>query len=124
MRLLLHSNFLSTFIRLTKNILTLQADEDLLSELEVDVREECTKFGPVDNVKVRLATNILLFLNMSRKQILPNALQNKLSIFQCNVRWIFCKGRFSEAKLAWIRHNSPNSTKLLLINSCVCASGL
>ncbi|CAD6268872.1 unnamed protein product [Miscanthus lutarioriparius] len=30
----------------------LRADEDLLSELEVDVREECAKFGPVDNVKV------------------------------------------------------------------------
>ncbi|KAF8671581.1 hypothetical protein HU200_049904 [Digitaria exilis] len=30
----------------------LYADEELLSELEEDVREECTKFGPVDNVKV------------------------------------------------------------------------
>jgi hypothetical protein len=29
----------------------LQADEEL-PELEVDVREECVKFGPVDNVKV------------------------------------------------------------------------
>ena len=61
MRLMLHSNFLFIFIRLTKNILTLQADEDLLSELEVDVGEECAKFGPVDNVKVHLATDMLLF---------------------------------------------------------------
>ncbi|CAN6325725.1 unnamed protein product [Urochloa humidicola] len=30
----------------------LRADEELLSELEADVREECIKFGPVDNVKV------------------------------------------------------------------------
>ncbi|XP_066334857.1 splicing factor U2AF-associated protein 2-like [Miscanthus floridulus] len=30
----------------------LRADEELLSELETDVREECIKFGPVDNVKV------------------------------------------------------------------------
>jgi hypothetical protein len=30
----------------------LQADEELLPDLEVDVREECVKFGPVDNVKV------------------------------------------------------------------------
>nr|CAB3490839.1 unnamed protein product [Digitaria exilis] len=30
----------------------LKADEELLSELEEDVREECSKFGPVDNVKV------------------------------------------------------------------------
>ncbi|CAN6335480.1 unnamed protein product [Urochloa humidicola] len=30
----------------------LRADEELLSELEADVREECNKFGPVDNVKV------------------------------------------------------------------------
>jgi HIV Tat-specific factor 1 len=61
MRLMLPSNFLFIFIRSTKNILTLQADEDLLSELEVDVREECAKFGPVDNVKVCLATDIFLF---------------------------------------------------------------
>jgi len=58
---MLHSNFIFIFIRLTNNILTLQADEDLLSELEVDVREECVKFGPVDNVKVCLATDMLLF---------------------------------------------------------------
>jgi HIV Tat-specific factor 1 len=30
----------------------LQADEELFTELEEDVREECIKFGPVDNVKV------------------------------------------------------------------------
>ncbi|PWZ58422.1 Protein FATTY ACID EXPORT 3, chloroplastic [Zea mays] len=30
----------------------LRADEELLSELEADVREECIKFGLVDNVKV------------------------------------------------------------------------
>ncbi|RCV36366.1 hypothetical protein SETIT_7G313100v2 [Setaria italica] len=30
----------------------LRADEELLTELEADVREECVKFGPVDNVKV------------------------------------------------------------------------
>ncbi|NP_001141229.1 uncharacterized protein LOC100273316 [Zea mays] len=30
----------------------LRADEELLPELEADVREECIKFGPVDNVKV------------------------------------------------------------------------
>ncbi|KAG2614757.1 splicing factor U2AF-associated protein 2-like [Panicum virgatum] len=30
----------------------LRADEELLSELEEDVKEECAKFGPVDNVKV------------------------------------------------------------------------
>ncbi|XP_062202251.1 splicing factor U2AF-associated protein 2-like isoform X2 [Phragmites australis] len=30
----------------------LRADEELLSELEADVREECNKFGPVDNVKI------------------------------------------------------------------------
>ncbi|CAM0148421.1 unnamed protein product [Urochloa decumbens] len=30
----------------------LRADEELLSELEADVREECIKFGAVDNVKV------------------------------------------------------------------------
>ena len=30
----------------------LQADESLRSELEVDVREECEKLGPVDSVKV------------------------------------------------------------------------
>ncbi|CAL4989773.1 unnamed protein product [Urochloa decumbens] len=30
----------------------LRADEELLSELEADVREECIKFGPLDNVKV------------------------------------------------------------------------
>ncbi|KAG8082528.1 hypothetical protein GUJ93_ZPchr0014g47187 [Zizania palustris] len=30
----------------------LRADETLLPELESDVREECMKFGPVDNVKV------------------------------------------------------------------------
>uniref|UniRef100_A0A453CAU3 RRM domain-containing protein n=1 Tax=Aegilops tauschii subsp. strangulata TaxID=200361 RepID=A0A453CAU3_AEGTS len=30
----------------------LRNDETLLPELEVDVREECVKFGPIDNVKV------------------------------------------------------------------------
>jgi len=30
----------------------LRADEELLPELEEDVKEECAKFGPVDNVKV------------------------------------------------------------------------
>ncbi|PAN15909.1 hypothetical protein PAHAL_3G019200 [Panicum hallii] len=30
----------------------LRADEELLCELEEDVKEECAKFGPVDNVKV------------------------------------------------------------------------
>ncbi|KAK3136063.1 hypothetical protein QOZ80_5BG0427520 [Eleusine coracana subsp. coracana] len=30
----------------------LRIDEELLPELEVDVREECIKFGPVDNVKI------------------------------------------------------------------------
>ncbi|KAL6905676.1 hypothetical protein ACP4OV_003277 [Aristida adscensionis] len=30
----------------------LRVDEELISELEVDVREECVKFGPVDNVKI------------------------------------------------------------------------
>jgi HIV Tat-specific factor 1 len=29
-----------------------QADESLLPELEADVREECMKLGPIDNVKV------------------------------------------------------------------------
>lgn len=30
----------------------MQADENLRSELEDDVKEECTKLGPVDSVKV------------------------------------------------------------------------
>jgi hypothetical protein len=30
----------------------LQADESLGSELEVDVREECVKLGPIDSIKV------------------------------------------------------------------------
>ena len=59
MRFMLHNNFIFILIGLTKNIL--QADEELLSELETDVREECIKFGPVDNVKVHLATDMLLF---------------------------------------------------------------
>ena len=29
-----------------------QADENLHSDLETDVKEECTKFGPLDLVKV------------------------------------------------------------------------
>ena len=32
----------------------MQEDEALLPELELDVREECVKFGPVDNVKVSI----------------------------------------------------------------------
>lgn len=54
MSFMLHSDFLFILILigLTKSIL--QADEELLSELEADVREECIKFGPVDNVKVHL----------------------------------------------------------------------
>lgn len=31
---------------------SMQADENLRSELEEDVKEECTKLGPVDSVKV------------------------------------------------------------------------
>lgn len=58
---MLHSTFLFIFVGLTRNILNLQADEELLSELEEDVREECTKFGPVDNVKVRLPLDMELF---------------------------------------------------------------
>lgn len=30
----------------------IQADESLGSELEVDVREECVKLGPIDSIKV------------------------------------------------------------------------
>lgn len=30
----------------------LQADENLRSELEADVKEECLKLGPLDSVKV------------------------------------------------------------------------
>jgi hypothetical protein len=56
MRFMLHSNFIFVLTGLTKNIL--QADEELLSELETDVREECIKFGPVDNVKVHLTPDI------------------------------------------------------------------
>jgi hypothetical protein len=48
---MLRSNFL---FGLTKEYPDLQADEELLSELEEDVKEECAKFGPVDNVKVHL----------------------------------------------------------------------
>jgi hypothetical protein len=59
MRFMLHSNYIFIPIGLTKNIL--QADEELLSELETDVREECIKFGPVDNVKVHLIPDIQLF---------------------------------------------------------------
>jgi hypothetical protein len=53
---ILQSNFIFILIGLTNNIL--QADEELLSELETDVREECIKFGPVDNVKVHLNPDI------------------------------------------------------------------
>uniref|UniRef100_A0A0A9CT17 RRM domain-containing protein n=1 Tax=Arundo donax TaxID=35708 RepID=A0A0A9CT17_ARUDO len=49
---MLHSNFRTISIGLTKSIVILQADEELLPELEADVREECIKFGPVDNVKI------------------------------------------------------------------------
>lgn len=31
---------------------SLQADENLRSELELDVKDECEKLGPVDSVKV------------------------------------------------------------------------
>jgi hypothetical protein len=47
---MLHGFFI--YVGLTKSVLTLQADEELFTELEEDVREECIKFGPVDNVKV------------------------------------------------------------------------
>lgn len=33
-------------------ILPMQADENLRLELEEDVKEECTKLGPIDSVKV------------------------------------------------------------------------
>jgi len=39
----------------------LQADEELLPELEEDVKEEYAKFGPVDNVKVHLPLDMELF---------------------------------------------------------------
>ena len=56
---MLHSNFL---FGLTKEYHDLQADDELLSELEEDVKEECAKFGPVDNVKVHLPLDMELFL--------------------------------------------------------------
>lgn len=38
-----------TFADITKSM---QADENMRSELEEDVKEECIKLGPVDSVKV------------------------------------------------------------------------
>ncbi|VAH33791.1 unnamed protein product [Triticum turgidum subsp. durum] len=39
----------------------LRNDETLLPELEVDVREECVKFGPIDNVKLTTFVYMLLW---------------------------------------------------------------
>ncbi|PWZ55761.1 hypothetical protein Zm00014a_033538 [Zea mays] len=48
-RFMLQSNFIVILIGLTNSIL--QADEELLSDLGTDVKDECTKFDLVDNVK-------------------------------------------------------------------------
>lgn len=59
--LIVHSNFnlliitwFFYFTRWTFSDITqsMQADENLRLELEEDVKEECTKLGPVDSVKV------------------------------------------------------------------------
>jgi hypothetical protein len=61
MRFMLQSNFIIILIGLTNSIL--RADEELLSDFGIDVKDECTKFGLVDNVKVHLTPYIcFLFL--------------------------------------------------------------
>jgi hypothetical protein len=58
---MLQSNFIVILIGLTNSIL--QADEELLSDLGTDVKDECTKFDLVDNVKVHLTPDLcFLFL--------------------------------------------------------------
>jgi len=52
---LLHSVFeyeVTDFCTMPYLNFLLQADESLGSELEVDVREECVKLGPIDSIKV------------------------------------------------------------------------
>ena len=47
----------------------MQENEALLPELEVDVKEECMKFGPVDNVKVIINfTHMSLFAIIGKSQ--------------------------------------------------------
>jgi hypothetical protein len=58
---MLQSNFIVILIGLTNSIL--QADEELLYDLGTDVKDECTKFDLVDNVKVHLTPDLcFLFL--------------------------------------------------------------
>uniref|UniRef100_A0A804M4L4 FRIGIDA-like protein n=1 Tax=Zea mays TaxID=4577 RepID=A0A804M4L4_MAIZE len=58
----------------------LRADEELLSELEADVREECIKFGLVDNVKDDPKSRVLLALRAVIKCIEEYKLQKEYSL--------------------------------------------
>ena len=42
--------------------ISFQDDENLLPELEADVKEECNKLGPVESVRVSLITKLGNFL--------------------------------------------------------------
>lgn len=49
----------------------MQADENLSSEIETDVKEESARFGPVDSVKVihlLFPFRILIFLDVRRSE--------------------------------------------------------
>lgn len=50
--------------------LCLQADENLRSELEADVKEECAKIGHVDLVKVRVFVLIFYLFLLSDNNVL------------------------------------------------------
>lgn len=93
--------FLSIYVGLTKNILNLQADEELLSELEADVREECIKFGPVDNVKVRLPLTRRFSELYWKTDITNFVAEQTFNHFNIIVRHMFYTNKSSKKNSDW-----------------------
>jgi hypothetical protein len=64
-----------------EKFLIMQENDALLPELEVDVREECVKFGPVDNVKVIINFTRILFVchnwKITTRRLVENTPRNQ-----------------------------------------------